>query len=219
MKSLVYVFPLCLACVIARGETNEPPNPAKPAGDTASIVTRFVNSRTGGSMDEFVPAVEEVKRRAEAGVPLYRFLLAIYSEQEPLCRLTPKDKAEYLAQGRPSIVKSAKAGNSMAQYLIGLDYAFNRKDMATACTWLERSASQGEALAQNSLGLLYFTGNHVPQNWADSIRTARGASSAATATSTRAPTRLRPSQSWPGPFRFALQAMLSTAALCTGKST
>jgi hypothetical protein len=41
------------------------------------------------------------------------------------------------------------------------------KDFATAAMWLQKAAEQGNADAQNDLGLLYEDGNGVPQNYAE----------------------------------------------------
>ena len=137
---------------------------AQDAVDAKTMVERFINARTSGSMDEFLIAVDMVKRRAEEGQPFFRYLLALYAPQEPLCAL-PKEKiAAYLKEGRPNVLRLAQNDHPMAQYLIGLESLFHGKNISEAVTWFERAARQESALAQNTLGLMYYTGNGVEKD-------------------------------------------------------
>jgi len=126
-----------------------------------SAVERFVSSRAAGSVDEFAAAARQVRALAEAGQPFFRFLLAVYSEQEPLCELPAKTRARYLSEGRPLLLRHAEEGNALAQYLLGVDCQSCMNRPADARDWFEQSAGQDQPLALNSLGLLYYHGAGV----------------------------------------------------------
>ena len=118
-----------------------------------AAVELFVNARTAGSSDDFIVAVAKVKVMADAGQTFFRFLLAVYAAQEPLCGLSEEQRKRYLDEGRPLMRNHAETGNPLAQYLIGLDCEFNLGKTDEGLAWLERAAEAGQALAQNSLGM------------------------------------------------------------------
>ena len=72
--------------------------------------------------------------------------------------------AAYLKEGRPNVLRLAQNDHPMAQYLIGLESLFHGKNISEAVTWFERAARQESALAQNTLGLMYYTGNGVEKD-------------------------------------------------------
>lgn len=65
--------------------------------------------------------------------------------------------------------REAKAGDAGAQYDVGLTYEYGKSNYKKAAKWYKRSANQGFAPAQNSLGELYKEGNGVKQNYMKEI--------------------------------------------------
>ncbi len=152
-------------CQMSGGVTLAGEETTAAVEEVKTAVELFVNARTAGSADDFMVAVAKVKALADAGQPFFRFLLAVYAGQEPLCGLSEETGARYyLREGRPMMRKYAGEGNALAQYLVGLDCAFNLGQAEEARDWLERAAAQGHALAQNNLGLKYYLGQGVPQD-------------------------------------------------------
>ena len=44
------------------------------------------------------------------------------------------------------------------------------QDYAEAVKWYRRAAEQGDAYAQNNLGLMYANGKGVPQDYAEAVK-------------------------------------------------
>lgn len=69
------------------------------------------------------------------------------------------------------LIEQAKAGDPKAQYTLGYDYYKGRKgtpqDFAQAAVWWRKSADQGFPQAQNNLGVLYNSGQGVPQSFSE----------------------------------------------------
>ncbi|KAI8877400.1 HCP-like protein [Backusella circina FSU 941] len=61
-------------------------------------------------------------------------------------------------------INKAKDGNSSAILAIGFAYD-KREEYAKAMVWYQLSANQNNANAQNSIAILYYEGNGVPQNF------------------------------------------------------
>ena len=162
MRNLIPVSILfCAAVCLAQPQ----PDSARAAQEVKNTVERFINTRTAGSKDDFLVAVEEIRRLADAGQPFYRFLLALYATQDDACKLPAAKREAYLKEGRPLLRKAAAEDeNSLAQYLCGLDLAFNMDDRDGARRYFESAALQGSALAQNTLGIFYLTGQGVKQD-------------------------------------------------------
>jgi TPR repeat protein len=79
--------------------------------------------------------------------------------------------AQLLAQppaGRPPLRERAAAGDPDAQFALGKNYEGGRsglkKDYAEAANWYRKSADQGNAYAQASLGILYHSGKGLPHD-------------------------------------------------------
>ncbi|MBE7562714.1 sel1 repeat family protein [Acidithiobacillus sp. HP-6] len=58
---------------------------------------------------------------------------------------------------------AAKSGDAVAQRWLGVYWSAS--DSAKADYWFKKSAAQGNAWAEESLGLAYFEGQGVPQNY------------------------------------------------------
>jgi TPR repeat protein len=72
----------------------------------------------------------------------------------------------------PALLEKAKAGNSGAEYQVGLAYDSGKnvvRDLREAASWYQKAADQGDARAQHNLGVLYEFGDGVPK---DSTRAA-----------------------------------------------
>ena len=149
---------LVLSCSGAGPEESASDTGADPVREAVSL---FINARTAGGLDAFIVAVERVRKLAESGQPFFRFLLAVYAAHEPLCKLTDTARQRYLEEGRPLMSRHAEAGNALAQYLVGVDCELNLAQPEDARRWYERAAMQGQALAQNRLGLMYYQGQGV----------------------------------------------------------
>jgi len=156
----------CVAAVCFLVLSRSGAGPDEPAAGTGAdpireAVSLFVNARTAGGLDAFVVAVERLREQAESGQLFFRFLLAVYAAHEPLCKLADKARQRYLEEGRPLMSRHAEAGNALAQYLVGVDCELNLAQPEDARRWYERAAAQGQALAQNRLGLMYYQGQGV----------------------------------------------------------
>ncbi|HTB10297.1 MAG TPA: tetratricopeptide repeat protein [Bryobacteraceae bacterium] len=70
--------------------------------------------------------------------------------------------------GRPPLRERAAAGDPEAQFTLGKNYEAGRsglkKDYAEAAGWYRKSAEQGNAYAQASLGILYHSGKGLPHD-------------------------------------------------------
>jgi uncharacterized protein len=70
--------------------------------------------------------------------------------------------------GRPPLRERAAAGDPEAQFTLGKNYEAGRsglkKDYAEAAGWYRKSADQGNAYAQASLGILYHSGKGLPHD-------------------------------------------------------
>lgn len=65
----------------------------------------------------------------------------------------------------PATVQQAEAGDAAAQFTLADHYRATARPKKML-HWLQASADQGYPLAQTSLGVLYYTGEHVPQDLA-----------------------------------------------------
>ena len=63
----------------------------------------------------------------------------------------------------PATVQQAEAGDAAAQFTLADHYRATAQP-EKMLHWLQASADQGYPLAQTSLGVLYYTGEHVPQD-------------------------------------------------------
>ncbi len=70
--------------------------------------------------------------------------------------------------GRPPLRERAAAGDAEAQFSLGKNYEAGRsglkKNYAEAASWYRKSAVQGNAYAQASLGILYHSGKGLPHD-------------------------------------------------------
>jgi TPR repeat protein len=70
--------------------------------------------------------------------------------------------------GRPPLRERAAAGDAEAQFSLGKNYEAGRsglkKNYAEAASWYRKSAEQGNAYAQASLGILYHSGKGLPHD-------------------------------------------------------
>jgi len=70
--------------------------------------------------------------------------------------------------GRPPLRDRAAAGDPDAQFSLGKNYEAGRsglkKDYAMAASWYRKSAEQGNAYAQASLGILCHSGKGLPRD-------------------------------------------------------
>lgn len=67
------------------------------------------------------------------------------------------------AQSIQTVRESAIKGDAKAQTELGLDYM--PQNYAKAAYWLDLAAKQGDAQAENDLGVLYDFGHGLPQNY------------------------------------------------------
>ncbi len=65
----------------------------------------------------------------------------------------------------PVTVQQAEAGDAAAQFTLADHYRATAQP-EKMLHWLRASADQGYPQAQTSLGVLYYTGEHVPQDLA-----------------------------------------------------
>lgn len=69
---------------------------------------------------------------------------------------------------RPPLRVRAAAGDPDAQFSLGKNYEAGRsglkKDYAEAARWYQKSADQGNAYAEASLGILYHSGKGLPHD-------------------------------------------------------
>jgi TPR repeat protein len=70
--------------------------------------------------------------------------------------------------GRPPLRERAAAGDAEAQFSLGKNYEAGRsglkKNYSEAASWYRKSAVQGNAYAQASLGILYHSGKGLPHD-------------------------------------------------------
>ena len=70
--------------------------------------------------------------------------------------------------GRLPLKERAAAGDPEAQFSLGKNYEAGRsglkQDYAIAASWYQKSADQGNAYAQASLGILYHSGKGLPHD-------------------------------------------------------
>jgi len=70
--------------------------------------------------------------------------------------------------GRPPLKERAAAGDPEAQFSLGKNYEAGRSGLkqsyAEAANWYRKSADQGNAYAQASLGILYHSGKGLPHD-------------------------------------------------------
>jgi uncharacterized protein len=70
--------------------------------------------------------------------------------------------------GRLPLRERAAAGDAEAQFSLGKNYEAGRsglkQDYAMAASWYQKSADQGNAYAQASLGILYHSGKGLPHD-------------------------------------------------------
>jgi clan AA aspartic protease (TIGR02281 family) len=68
----------------------------------------------------------------------------------------------------------AERGDADAQVLVGDMYQHGgngvQQSPVQAALWYRKAAEQGDAIAQNSLGLMYESGEGVPQNYAEAMK-------------------------------------------------
>ena len=79
------------------------------------------------------------------------------------------------------IRKAADAGESSAEYMLGLVYREGNgatQDYAEAVRWFRKAADAGNAKAQFNLGLMYEEGQGVTQDYAEAVRWYRNAADA-----------------------------------------
>ena len=86
--------------------------------------------------------------------PLFLLVTALALEQPPA--------------GRPPLKERAAAGDPEAQFSLGKNYEAGRSGLkqsyAEAANWYRKSADQGNAYAQASLGILYHSGKGLPHD-------------------------------------------------------
>jgi hypothetical protein len=73
------------------------------------------------------------------------------------------------------LTPSAEQGDAAAQLKLGMHYYNNLgrrhpPDYAEALKWFRRAADQGNAEAQDHIGLMYYSGRGVPQDYAEAAR-------------------------------------------------
>ena len=81
--------------------------------------------------------------------------------------------AELAARRIAFLLKDAKKGDAVAQWMLGVAYARGNgvpKDEAEAVKWYRLAAAQGSADAQWSLGVAYSDGDGVPKNDAEALK-------------------------------------------------
>jgi uncharacterized protein len=63
----------------------------------------------------------------------------------------------------------AEAGDSRAQFMLGLAHA-GRRDYSKGVKWWRKAAEQGLAMAQTRLGMAHFIGGGVAQDYSESVK-------------------------------------------------
>jgi hypothetical protein len=87
-------------------------------------------------------------------------------------------RSEHLEQALRELLPCAEAGDSRAQFIIGMMYDLGKgtpENHTEAIRWYRRAAEQGIADAQTELGTMYFLGIGVVQDDAEAARWLRSA--------------------------------------------
>ena len=142
MKRILAAAALVLAVVS--------PAAAATVEKSSSAIVRLLNSRSSGSVKEYVEAAAVVAEDAKAGRPLQKFLIALVAGDADLpadLRLTDAQRRDYLAQSRDRIRRLAEEkGNALAWYLLSLE----NDDLG----FLKRAADGDNVQALNAWGTL-----------------------------------------------------------------
>ena len=135
-------------------------------------------------------AVELFQKAAEKGWTHAIFMLSIcYSEgigvqidikkAEEYCKQASQDEAQFaeILSGKIPIEKiiellhtSAKIGNTLAQFQLGIFYEYEKKDLWEASVWYSKAAIGDNPDAQYKLGEGYFTGHIFPKNKTEAFK-------------------------------------------------
>ncbi len=109
---------------------------------------------SGSALDQTRQIVSR-RMRYTASMRTLLFLLATVALAQP-------------PAGKPPLRDRAAAGDPDAQFTLGKNYEAGRsglkKDYAEAASWYRKSAEQGNAYAQASLGILYHSGKGLPHD-------------------------------------------------------
>ena len=120
---------------------------------SSDAIVRLLNSRTAGSRVEYAEAARRVRKDADAGQPLQRFVLAVLSTDKDApdaMKLTDEERREYLESSREKILQLAEERNNpIAWYVLSLE----TNDIGM----LRRAASGGNVQALNALGTYLLT--------------------------------------------------------------
>src|SRR5262249_54459517 len=105
-------------------------------------------------------AVNRTRIRLALGSTLMAFLSSFFALGQATTDQTP-DGARFT-----TLLTRAQAGNAEAQRLVAMAYEEGRdvkQDAAQAAELYRKAAEQGDAAAQNNLGVLYRVGSGVPK--------------------------------------------------------
>lgn len=126
---------------------------ARGAADSVEAIRHLLNSRTSGSPRAYVAAAVTAKAAAKAGQPAAQYVVAILSQSPDWPeaeRLTPEERADYLARNRPLIKAMAETkDNCFAWYLLYLESGDE--------TALEKAIAGGNPQALNAVGTRRLT--------------------------------------------------------------
>ncbi len=100
--------------------------------------------------------------------PVLAFALAMPAFAGPLEDANAAYQRGNYAAAEKILLPLAEAGDTYAQYRLGLVYAEASGEMRSpeeAAKWFESAALQGQPHAQYKLGILYVNGNGVPRDF------------------------------------------------------
>lgn len=123
------------------------------AAGGAGALERLLNLRTAGSPRGYAEAAEAVRREAESGGILQRYVLALVAADEnapSAAKLSEATRIKYLEESRPRIRKLAETkNNALAWYLLSMEK--NDSEL------LKKAADGGNVQALNAWGTMTLT--------------------------------------------------------------
>lgn len=150
---------------IALNDTSPAPAPAPPAAPAGDALARYQFALQLFNSGRSEEALEQLRRAAEAGVPMAQYRLAKLYE-------TGDGVEADLSLARQWTERAAGAGNARAMHDLGVYYARGdgaRRDEAAAFRWFRQAAEFGVADSQYNLGILYQQGRGVARSESEAL--------------------------------------------------
>lgn len=134
---------------------------AAQSGDPVAQFQMGLSYLQSGRKDE---AIQLVRASADGGLAAAQYRLAKLYE-------TGEGVVEDPVMARSLTERAARGGNRIAMHDLALYYAEGRggveTDLVTAAKWFEKAAERGVVDSQFNLGVLYESGQGLPQNLSD----------------------------------------------------